>query len=1162
MAVIDTAYISFRAQMDRSWGALQQRLGNVFNSISKAAREATDVLGGGAGPIMDLRGAYQKLGDASTITKERLDTVRMGGEGVRHFLQNARTDLNKYRTSQRGAAKEEARHKDQLDKLKVSHRQLTSDLVRHRKQSGNTREVMQWLSKDFQITSEMSRRFTQDIGAHRKEERTLQTQIGRVSEAIKRREGAMKEAQKEQETYGKRITEVKDAMGDVTAAHLKLLRLPFFATKIATSALVVLTGMFVGLAAAAGSLTYQMAEVATMLNRRTIPALESLTNTVVNVSNEFGAASKDISKALYQILSAQVGVGESSEVLRVATETARAGFVSVGIAADALTTIMNAYGMSSMDVGKISDQLFMTVRKGKTTFAELGSQIGRVAAQGSLAKVATEDLFSAIAVMTQAGIKSSVTMTSLTAMLRNLLSPSMDATALAASKFGVQLGSAGLEAQGLIGIMRGLAGATAEEIRMIFASQRAFRGAAALLENINGYMKTYADMTDSAGTRVEALAQVQGTLTYQIQRTGEAVKNFTAQVGRAMDANKTLASVVKDVADVMADLVEFFQTAQGQQVALGILIGGVTAAVIALGVAISGVLVALSVILPMLGAVGVTLGGVAVTIAGVVGSLFVLTGVIGVVITKYLKAKKQQRELSGKALIDRLGNEIQARKEATKIIEKQLNALEELRKEEEAILHVQDNLGDNLDEDVRRRKERSIALSLELNRTRQLRATVIALQEQQKLGIELNETLLGGIHDLSRAREQLGKATEETAEIERKLLLARAASARMEAGYKMAAARRARSKGEYKKWLELLKEGLELKATAVQLQQDLNRAKEEGAKKEGEAVGWAGESYETLESKFWDIIKATEKGETLGSKNWKNQIKNAEQYSKAVTTSWSAQIQALQAYLDLNPELNAENKRIIEQYKAQFEARSKIVETAAGFLPALRQMKDLSEGEAQAIADELRGIIDMKGEEWEIVKAMQAQIYYQSELKSLQEETSGLKERKGIMSETIQAMRDSASISEEGAKYLEFRAEQAAKLAELENRRKELELKIKQAQQKDDKDREKALKARLYLTKVALANQKRVTWETYQQVKNMEDQDELQDRWGALRVKNMMRRGIQMGPAAVSFGKGPEKETAKNTGLGVKELKNIGGKFDTLIEIMLGRPIENATFGE
>ena len=96
-----------------------------------------------------------------------------------------------------------------------------------------------------------------------------------------------------------------------------------------------------------------------------------------------------------------------TDFVRTAAIAAKAGFTDTTTAIDGLTTVLNSYGMSAENAGKITDQMLMTQNLGKTTFGDLAQGIGSVATAASLAKVSTDDLFASMAILTKNGVQTS-----------------------------------------------------------------------------------------------------------------------------------------------------------------------------------------------------------------------------------------------------------------------------------------------------------------------------------------------------------------------------------------------------------------------------------------------------------------------------------------------------------------------------------------------------------------------------------------------------------------------------------------------------------------------------------------------------------------------------------------------------------------------------------
>jgi hypothetical protein len=132
---------------------------------------------------------------------------------------------------------------------------------------------------------------------------------------------------------------------------------------------------------------------------------------VLALSTKLGVGTKDLTGAFYQVTSAGVQAGDAIKYLDVASRSAIAGLTSTEVAVDGLTTVMNAFKIDAKDVEKTADQMFTTVRLGKTTFEELASSYSTVANIASVMGVGFEEVSAMVATLTKQGTPTSVAMT-------------------------------------------------------------------------------------------------------------------------------------------------------------------------------------------------------------------------------------------------------------------------------------------------------------------------------------------------------------------------------------------------------------------------------------------------------------------------------------------------------------------------------------------------------------------------------------------------------------------------------------------------------------------------------------------------------------------------------------------------------------------------------
>jgi len=265
----------------------------------------------------------------------------------------------------------------------------------------------------------------------------------------------------------------------------------------------------------------ELAQVSTMLDSVSMKHMPEFKSGLQSLAMEFGESTSTLSKGLYDILSASIEPSKALDVLAVASKAATAGITDTGVAADAITTIINSYGLEAEDAGKVSDQLFAIVKRGKTTFAQLAPAIGTVAATANMAGLSFEDLGASIATITRAGINTNAAMTAINGVLKAFLKPQEKAVT-AAKQFGLELNTTTLKTIGLTGVMEKLKDATAEELAAIFGSIRGLKGMAAALGDVEGYMVDYNLLLNSAGLSQEAFEKQSATLKFQLGKVKQS----------------------------------------------------------------------------------------------------------------------------------------------------------------------------------------------------------------------------------------------------------------------------------------------------------------------------------------------------------------------------------------------------------------------------------------------------------------------------------------------------------------------------------------------------------------------------------------------------------------------------------------------------------------
>ncbi len=292
--------------------------------------------------------------------------------------------------------------------------------------------------------------------------------------------------------------------------------------RLAKWGLIGLVGAVTGAIYSFAKFEEQMNMVATMLDEQGMRLLPEFRDALQKMAVQYGESTATLSKGLYDILSASIPAEKAIKVLDVAVRAARAGMTDAAVATDALTTLLNVYGLEAEEAERVADILFATVKRGKLTFAELAQNIGMVASTAKMANVDMEELGAILALMTRAGIQTSEATTALNGILRAFLKPTSDG-AKKAREFGLELSSNTIRTKGLYGAMRLIRKATAEEVATMFPRIRGMKGVAAAIQNLDAFTTDLAFTQDASGRMMEAYEKTARGTHFEISQLREQV---------------------------------------------------------------------------------------------------------------------------------------------------------------------------------------------------------------------------------------------------------------------------------------------------------------------------------------------------------------------------------------------------------------------------------------------------------------------------------------------------------------------------------------------------------------------------------------------------------------------------------------------------------------
>lgn len=399
-----------------------------------------------------------------------------------------------------------------------------------------------------------------------------------------------------------------------------------------------------------------MAQVKTIADP-TAKSIGAIKDEIVDLSNETGMAASDLAAATYQAISAGVDTASSVEFVANASKLATAGFTDTTTAVDALTTIINAYGLSAEDATHISDVLISTQNKGKTTVNELATTMGKVIPTANAMGVSLEDLGVAYSYLTAGGIATAESTTYLNGMFNELGKSGTDVSDVLKKRTGKsfqELMEDGTSLREVLEVLEAEAQETGVGFNDLWGSQEAGKAALALLNtSTEEYNETLKDFQTTVGDTETAYGIMAETTEYKLNVALQNGKNALIQLG---DTLKTmlLPFIEKSVAllQKLNDwLVSLSQEEKEQIVKLAAIAAAIGPVLLVIGklvTSVDGMITTFGKIPSALSAAKETFTALGTAIGGISAPVVAVVAAIGVLVAAFVNLWKTNEDFSNK----------------------------------------------------------------------------------------------------------------------------------------------------------------------------------------------------------------------------------------------------------------------------------------------------------------------------------------------------------------------------------------------------------------------------------------------------------------------------------------------------------------------------------
>ncbi len=281
-----------------------------------------------------------------------------------------------------------------------------------------------------------------------------------------------------------------------------------------------------------------MLEVATISTQVT-DDMTGFMNQVMSITQEIPIKAPEAAKALYSIVSAGHDGADGMKILEVSAKAAVGGLTETETAADAVTTILNAYKMSAEEAGTVSDQLFTTVRLGKTTFGELGASIAQVAPIAAAYGISIDQVLGAVASLTKQGTPTSQAMTQIRAAIQGTAG---------------ELGDAAFQGrtfQEALQLINEKAGGSASKMKEMFGTDEGLAATLALTgKNAKSAASDLGELQNSLGATEAAFEKMKDAADNQLTLLANNVQAYLRPLGE---------KILKEVSDIAKAFNEAFE---------------------------------------------------------------------------------------------------------------------------------------------------------------------------------------------------------------------------------------------------------------------------------------------------------------------------------------------------------------------------------------------------------------------------------------------------------------------------------------------------------------------------------------------------------------------------------------------------------------------------
>lgn len=280
-------------------------------------------------------------------------------------------------------------------------------------------------------------------------------------------------------------------------------------------------------------------------------SMHRLSAEVLALAGNVGRGPQELAEALYFVQSSGISAANAMEVVEVSAKAAALGLGETQTVADAITSVLNAYGEENISAAQATDTLVAAVREGKGEADAIAGAIGRVIPVASEMGVEFEEVAAGIAALTRTGLDANEAVTALRGIMVGLLDPTDRAVEVlkeyGLSVSGIQRSIADEGLLETLTMMRDKFEGNDRAMAAVFGNVRALTGALSLLgTNAAEAQAVFDAVRNSAGSLDKGFSRLEQTTGFKLKQAFAEIQSAMIEVGGAF------APFVAEVAQLAA----------------------------------------------------------------------------------------------------------------------------------------------------------------------------------------------------------------------------------------------------------------------------------------------------------------------------------------------------------------------------------------------------------------------------------------------------------------------------------------------------------------------------------------------------------------------------------------------------------------------------------